>query len=203
MKARTMVVVAALLATGGVTAACAGGGDPGMSEDTRAAVAEAGDTAAMTLVRTLGGRLNAALANGGPAEAVAFCSGEAQTLTDSVSQSLGPGWEVKRTTLRTRNPKNAPDSLEAEALEYFAARQEEASPPSSYVQRTPAGSYRYYMPLRIGHMCLECHGEAATLDPAVREVLSERYPLDQATGYHEGDFRGVVRVTVPPEAVGR
>ncbi len=202
--AKRRTAVTGMLALAVAAAACGGSGESAIDDGARAAVAEVGDSAAMSLVRTLGGRLNAALANGGPADAIAFCSGEAQELTDSVSRSLGPGWEVKRTTLRTRNPRNAPDSLEAEALAYFASREGSASgAPSSYVQRTSAGSYRYYIPLRIGHMCLECHGDPDQMDPAVRSILSERYPLDQATGYREGEFRGVVRVTVPASAVDR
>lgn len=178
-------------------------GDPGLDDVTRAEVVALGDTTAMTLVRTLGGRLNAHLAAGGPGDAIEFCSNEAQTLTDSVSASLGPGWEVRRTTMRTRNPRNAPDSMEAEALRYFHrwADSTGVEQPESYVQVAPDGDYRYYMPLRLGHMCLQCHGPRETLEPGVRQVLDTRYPADQATGYAEGDLRGVVRVTVPREAV--
>ena len=175
---------------------------PELDEATRERVVAAGDSAAMSLVRTLGGRLNRHMAAGGPAAAVAFCSAEAQTLTDSVSGTLGEGWAVKRTTMRTRNPLNAPDSLEAEALEYFhqaTAGDEEL--PDHFVQTTPSGAYRYYMPLQMGHMCLQCHGPRESLDPGVREVLDTRYPADQATGYSEGDLRGVIRVSVPRQAV--
>lgn len=181
-------------------AACAG---HELDEGTRARVVELGDSAAMTLIQTLGGRLNAHLATAGTGEAIAFCAGEAQTLTDSISGALGPGWAVKRTTMRTRNPRNAPDSLEAEALLYFQQALDDGAEelPEHHVQVTPAGDYRYYMPLRLGHMCLQCHGPRETLEPAVRRVLDERYPADQATGYDQGEFRGLVRVTVPREAV--
>ena len=176
---------------------CAG---EGLDDATRSRVVAVGDSAAMSLVRTLGGRLNAHMASDGPAGAIAFCSVQAQSLTDSVSGALGEGWAVKRTTLRTRNPRNAPDSLEAAALRYFHAAPDTALP-DYYVQVTPTGRYRYYMPLRLGHMCLECHGPRASLDPGVRQTLDTRYPADQATGYTEGDLRGVIRVTIPREAV--
>ncbi len=176
------------------------GGDT-LDDATRARVAAAGDSAAMSLVRTLAGRLNAHMADGGPAAAIEFCSTEAQRLTDSIATALGPGWAVKRTTLRTRNTRNAPDSLEAVALGYFQATADTAEPPASLVQVTPSGDYRYYMPLRMGPMCLQCHGERETLDPAVRQVLDARYPADRATGYRSGDFRGLIRVTLPRDAV--
>jgi hypothetical protein len=188
-----------LLAVLALATACGRGDD--LDDETRARVVAAGDPAAMTLVRTLGGKLNGELATNGPAGAIRFCSGEALTLTDSVSRTLGPGWELKRTTRRTRNPRNAPDSLEAAALEYFHQADEAGEEPESHVQRTPAGDYRYYMPLRVGSMCLECHGPRDRIDPAVRQVLDTRYPADQATGYGAGDLRGVVRVTIPASAI--
>lgn len=173
-----------------------------LDDATRERVVTVGDSAAMTLVRTLGARLNAHLAAGGPDDAIAFCATEAQALTDSVSRSLGEGWGLKRTTTRTRNPVNVPDSLEAEALRHFGQIAESgAELPETYVQATPDGDYRYYMPLQIGQMCLECHGPRDALEPAVRQVLDTRYPADQATGYAQGDLRGLVRVTVPREAV--
>lgn len=189
------------------------GGDGAIDDGTRAEVAALGDSAAMSLVRALAGHLNGALASGGPAEAITFCADRAQPLTDSISRSLGPGWEVKRTTLRTRNPLDAPDSLEALALRYFRERETGGSETAGsetaggdgsqegYVQRTAGGDFRYYMPLRVGHMCLQCHGDRSSLDPEVRRVLDERYPVDQATGYAQGDLRGVVRVTVPRAAL--
>ena len=180
-----------------VVVACDG---PRLDDATRERVVTLGDSAAMTLVRTLGGRLNTHLA-GGAEQAIAFCSAEAQELTDSVSDALGPGWTVKRTTVRTRNPRNAPDSLEAEALTFFHTAAEEGEVPDHLVQATPSGDYRYYMPLQLGEMCLQCHGPRESLEPAVRQVLDTRYPADQATGYAAGDLRGLVRVTVPRDAV--
>jgi hypothetical protein len=180
------------------------GCSPGTLDDaTRGRVAALGDSAAMSLVRTLGARLNAHLASGAPGLAVEFCSAEALVLTDSVAASLGPGWELKRTTTRTRNPANEPDSLETEALRFFTERADsvEAEQPERLVQEVGDGAYRYYMPLRIGPMCLQCHGPRDALEPAVRRALDALYPEDRATGYAAGDLRGVVRVTVPRGAV--
>lgn len=181
-----------------------GGCDPSsLGDNERARVAEVAAPAADSLKRTLSGHLLSAMANGGPAAAIEFCSARAGELTDSVTASLATGWEVRRTTLRTRNPRNAPDSLEAEALRVFHAAEDAGQRVDWWVQRTPAGAYRYYEPLRIGHMCLQCHGRADEIEPSVRQVLDRRYPLDQATGYAEHELRGVLRVTVPASAVER
>ena len=69
------------------------------------------------------------------------------------------------------------------------------------MQVTDDGRFRYYIPLRIGPMCLQCHGPRDALEPTVRRALDALYPEDRATGYGVGDLRGVVRVTVPGEAV--
>lgn len=168
----------------------------------REAVVALGSGAAGELAGSLITRLQAALAEEGPAGAVQFCSVEGLPLTAAVSREVG--FEVKRTSSRIRNPANAPDSLEQAALSHFEAEVAAGdSLPTSFVQQTPDGQYRYYQPLRIQPFCLQCHGPPGELGDGVAEVLVDRYPGDRATGYEPGDFRGLVRVTVPASAVER
>ena len=56
--------------------------------------------------------------------------------------------------------------------------------------------YRYYKPLKVAQVCLNCHGDAKTISPAVQKKLQALYPEDRATGYKEGDFRGVIRIEI-------
>jgi len=115
---------------------------------------------------------------------------------------LAAGMAVKRTSFRYRNPSNAPDEAEEMALRYFEETLAEGGQaPSSYVQKVSDTEYRYYQPLFVGDVCLQCHGDPAAMDPAVRETLQAEYPRDLATGYEAGDFRGLVRVTVPAERI--
>jgi hypothetical protein len=119
-------------------------------------------------------------------------------LTLSVQSSFSEGLSLKRTSYRYRNPLNAPDEAEEEALLFF----EEAvlaggTTPSSFVHQVSEEEYRYYQPLFLGEFCLQCHGSPEAMDPEVREALAQKYPGDLATGYEAGDFRGVVRVSVP------
>ena len=128
---------------------------------------------------------------------IEFCSGRALALTDSVSGSLGEGISIKRVSEKARNPANAPDASELEALRHFAAALGETGElPEDWVQRTPAGELRYYRPLTMQPICLACHGDPATMNPLVLDALGEAYPEDLATGYETGDLRGLVRVTV-------
>jgi hypothetical protein len=139
---------------------------------------------------------------GGPAGALEFCSIEALPLTRSVQAGLEGGLQLKRTSFRVRNPSNAPDEAEEEALLHFEeAIRASGEAPASYVQWVSAQEYRYYKPLFVAEPCLTCHGQLEALDEDVRALLAERYPEDLATGYASGDFRGVVRVTVPAGSV--
>jgi hypothetical protein len=201
MSIRRRAPVMTILAAALLAASCTG--DATLDDETRDRVQAQGDVAVNTLMQTLAARLTAAMAADGPAHAIDFCAREAEALTDSVAATFGTGWEIKRTTLLARNPANEPDALEREALDRFhAAETEGQEPTANYVQRTPDGDYRYYRPLRIAALCVGCHGPAETLDPAVREILAQRYPDDRAVGYQVDDLRGLVRVTIPAAAIG-
>ncbi len=200
MSLRTLLVLGAAVCA--VMGTACGDGGAVDNDATRARVVEHGDSAFVLLTRGLVGELNAALAAGGAVGAIDFCASEAVELTANVASSLGAGWELKRVTLRARNPRNEPDALEVEVLERFHAAEVAGEDlPQHHVQRTPDGAYRYYRPLVVAPMCVECHGPRDALDPGVARILDERYPNDQATGYAPGDLRGLVRVTVPAAAL--
>ncbi len=170
------------------------------AEPTQAEIDDAvarGSAAAGLLAGTLIQHLSAAMNEGGPAAAIEFCSDEAMSLTAEVNATWD-GMEAKRTSTRLRNPANRPDSLEAIALAYFESELvSTGSLPTNWVQPAGDGSFRYYQPLVINDMCVQCHGAVESLDPAVAARLSELYPEDEAIGYVPGDFRGLIRVSIP------
>jgi len=162
------------------------------SEDDMVAL---GNEVSSALIGELMGRVAAAIEEGGPAYAIDFCSTEALPRTAAVAEAHGV--ELKRTSARVRNPANAPDAHERAALEYFDGEMAAGRAlPSHLVQRAD-GELRYYRPIVVAELCTTCHGPRDALDPAVAEALDRRYPDDEATGYRPGDFRGVVRVSVP------
>jgi hypothetical protein len=213
-RSHATAAVCALACTLGLTLAC--DADPGerpgpetdqpleqeLDAETRDQVVALGGSAATQFAQTLAGRLLTEVETGGAAHAIDFCAEEAEALADGVRRDLGPGWELKRTTLRTRNPANEPDALEQRALDRFHESYEAGTLLEHHVQRTADGDYRFYRPLMIAPLCVQCHGPRDDLDPAVRAILDERYPDDAAVGYSVGDLRGLVRVTVPAAAVG-
>jgi hypothetical protein len=137
--------------------------------------------------------LMGALKAGPPEAALDVCGEKAQELTRAIAKETGVS--LRRTSLKTRNPKNAPDAYERRWLENAAA-----NPPTeghAEVVETAPGRYelRFLRPLRIAKLCIQCHGEELT--PAVRDAVASRYPSDRAIGYEVGDLRGVVSVRVP------
>lgn len=145
-------------------------------------------------------KVKEAMKEGGPTHAIEFCSTRALEFTDDVADDTG--YDIKRTSTQIRNPENKPDKHEKEALRYFEQMmEEEGELPADYVQRVDDDEYRYYVALKVGEGCLTCHGDASEFSEDLQEALEESYPDDEATGYEEGDFRGVMRVSVPASEV--
>ncbi|HPE56920.1 MAG TPA: DUF3365 domain-containing protein [Bacteroidales bacterium] len=167
------------------------------SEENKIIVAK-GDAVAKALILTLKGEVKQAIDSNGVVEAIAVCNEKAIPLTQNVASLAEEGTEIKRTTSKPRNPANSPDEFEKEALKHFekliAAGE---SFPDNYTQKVVDGgdtSYYYYKPMKMEALCLLCHGTPETMAPEVKDVVAKLYPEDQAAGYQEGDFRGLIRV---------
>ncbi len=158
---------------------------------TLADVRGAADALGQGLMQALLAQLNA----NGPEAALAFCADSAQMLTADYQRE---GLDVHRTSLKVRNPRNAPDSVEVRVLDLLAARHAEGTLTPEYVElrrlATGARELRYFRPIRVAAGCLTCHGPSDAIAPSIKAVLAERYPEDAAVGYAEGDLRGVIAV---------
>jgi hypothetical protein len=134
-----------------------------------------------------------ALQVGGPTAAIAACQSLAPGLTAQAGQQ---GWTVKRTSLKLRNPANAPDAWEKKVLEQFE-REFRAGTPLSALRRGEQvqGEYRYLQAIAVQAPCTTCHG--VQLSAPVQAQLQRLYPQDQATGYQVGDLRGAFSVRKP------
>ncbi|MGB9766969.1 MAG: Tll0287-like domain-containing protein [Sulfurihydrogenibium sp.] len=165
-------------------------------------IVQVGEETSMKLLKTLKGALMDAMQKGGPDEAVEVCSKKAMALTSQIEKETG--YSVKRTTFNYRNPANAPDKYEAEALRYFEESIKKGQMPQYYVQAINENGkvmYRYYKPLKVEGVCLTCHGDPNLMDKKLLEKIKALYPNDKAVGYKDGDFRGVVRVTIPADKI--
>lgn len=156
----------------------------------------AGRAASQKLTQTLKAALVSAITDSGVAGGVRVCSEKALSLTaeiDALSDSIT---DIRRISDKFRNPHNAPDRVDGEALSYFVNyRAEHDSLPPYYVVHGQA-AVRYYQPLIVQPLCLNCHGEPEKMDAAVLGSIRSLYPEDMAVGYKSGDLRGLVRVTL-------
>ncbi len=145
---------------------------------------------------TLKRELTAALADGGPANAISVCNVEAPMIADSFSSM--PGIDIRRVSLRQRNPQYTPDSFEVEALERFHL--DNSPEPESYSELVfDSGGvriFRYMKEIKVGQLCLTCHGDPKQFSAPLKKALAETYPHDRAVGYNLGDSRGAFSVIV-------
>ncbi|WP_457640288.1 Tll0287-like domain-containing protein [Persephonella sp.] len=159
-----------------------------------------GEDASQMLLSELKSELKKALKTKGPVDAIEVCSKKALTITQEVAEEIGD-IQIKRTSFKYRNPNNKPDQYEAQALKFFEETLKKTGKlPPYYIQKVD-GEYRYYKPLKIQPVCLTCHGDPKHMDEKVVQKLKELYPQDKATGYKIGDFRGVIRVSIPEEVI--
>lgn len=165
-------------------------------------IKESGQKAATALKTGLLGQLQPAMKSGGPMAALPMCKGAGPALTTAASDSM-PGISIRRISAKVRNPDNAPDAIDLKVLELFQkAKDTKSEMPAEHIEWLPDSSdadkplARYYQPLMIQPLCLNCHGSKEEMQPEVVELLQKLYPEDQATGYQAGDFRGLIRVDV-------
>jgi hypothetical protein len=134
--------------------------------------------------------------NEGPVAAIQICNNVAAGISNQVSQQYG--WNIARTSLKVRNPNNAPDQWETRILKSFQNRRVNGEDPKNMkfaqvIDKDGQKTFRYIQAIPTGGVCLACHGEQ--IAPEVSLKLQQLYPLDQATGFKIGDIRGAFTVS--------
>ncbi|MGQ9660366.1 MAG: Tll0287-like domain-containing protein [Thermochromatium sp.] len=143
--------------------------------------------------------LKSAIESGGPTEAIAVCNERAPAIAAELSESSG--WEVGRTSLKTRNTVlNTPDAWEREVLESFEARLAAGQPIDTLTRAEVVNGergrmFRFMKAIPTVELCLTCHGEHIA-DPVIK-ALDEHYPDDRARGFKVGDIRGAFTLSKP------
>lgn len=164
-----LLIVACALVTG---AACTG---PDFDAEARGA----------ELLMPFKKNLKSALVEGmqaGPVEAISACSMKAPSIAAALSVD---GVVMGRSSHKLRNPDNLPPHWLVQHLDSFANGNQQGP----LVLELEGGRYGYAEPIATQAMCLTCHGE--NLAPEIATRISEAYPEDKATGFREGDPRGV------------
>ncbi len=144
-----------------------------------------------TFATTLVGELKGAIKAGGPVNAIGVCNKKAPAIAANLSGD--DGWQVARTSLKVRNPGNAPDPWETAVLKRFEARKAAGEDPRrlAYAEIVEEGGekvFRFMKAIPTKKICLDCHG--SNLAPEVAARLDALYPEDRARGFKVGDIRG-------------
>ena len=118
----------------------------------------------------------------GPVSAISVCSDDAPGIAASLSVD---GVRMGRSSHKLRNPDNAPPEWLVPVLDSYVSG--DAQGPQ--VVEIADGRHGYAEPIVTQGMCLVCHG--SNIEAGVAARTAELYPQDQATGFAEGDLRGV------------
>lgn len=133
--------------------------------------------------------VQAAMKKGGPEYAVDFCNVNAIPLTDSISMVKKS--RIQRLTDKNRNPNNTiQTTTDEDAWKHFQTS-------SKPYLASEEGKHYYYKPIQLGMpTCLKCHGTKDDISEGTAKIIAEKYPNDKATGYHQGDLRGMWKVLI-------
>ena len=107
-------------------------------------------------------------AKGGSANATIVCREKAPLMAKSISEQSG--WNIRRVSLRVRNPKATPDAWERAVLEDFDRRAAAGEDPATLEKSEPVVDgdkklLRYMKALPTQALCMTCHGAPANWTP--------------------------------------
>jgi hypothetical protein len=125
----------------------------------------------------------------GPLSAISVCKDQAPAIASSLSIA---GVQMGRTSHRLRNPENSAPEWVVTVLQAYLGDDQDREPRRV---RLPDDRLGYVEPIETQPLCLACHGES--LAPDLAALIEEEYPEDRATGFNEGDLRGVFWVEYP------
>lgn len=170
------------------------------TNDEIAPIKPIGDKISKELITTLQKELKAAVQKGGLNEAINVCNMKAVPLTEIIADATDRVVHIKRTSYKFRNTDNAPDNAEKAALDYYQTLiKEQKEIPPFYIQKIEKGKktyYNYYKPMGVKSICLNCHGSAEKINPKTLKEIYKLYPDDKALNYKDGDFRGLIRISI-------
>jgi hypothetical protein len=161
--------------------------EPAAVQMDKATLEEIAKEAIQALGSTLKNELETAMKSGGTINALEVCNVKAPVIAEEIS------WEqdvqVSRTSLKYRNPANAPNEWQTTVLEDFEAKKAAGEDPATLVYSEIVNNeFRFMKAIPTAGLCLACHG--TDISPEVTAELARLYPQDMATGFKEGDLRG-------------
>jgi hypothetical protein len=157
--------------------------------------------AVAAMLKELGGKLQAAMKDGGPVNALGVCQVEAPAIALRISAE--EKITIRRISHKPRNiSMGVSNDWQTKALKQFeeALARGEPSADIEFVEAVKAGSgsrmeLRFAKPILMQAQCTACHGTPEQISPEVKTKLDELYPQDKALGFKPGELRGAVTVS--------
>jgi hypothetical protein len=162
----------------------------GFSEKEKQEYAIKGKEITQATFDALSTELMAQMKEGGPAQAVPFCNVEAVPITKELSEKYNV--IIKRTSDKLRSCDNDPSERELEIINNYQNLLAQGKELQPIVELDSTNTKRFYAPIIMKANCLVCHGKLnETMSVQTDSIIKITYPFDIATGYSEGDLRGV------------
>ncbi len=151
---------------------------------------EIAEATAKNLVTNLSQKMK----SGGVSEAVPFCNSMANPLTEEIEKKYDVA--IKRTSLLIRNEKNKPTEGELIILNQYKNSFIDKDTLKPIVNLDNAGKPHFYAPILLQKKCMTCHGTVGQeVTVQTDSIIRSYYPDDKATGFKEGDLRGIWSIT--------
>lgn len=134
--------------------------------------------------------LKQAMRRGGVKEAVPYCNTQAIPLTEKMAQKYHA--EVRRTSLKNRNPQNKPNAQEAAIIAQYEQEMTAGKKLQPKLTKLADGRTMFNAPILTRAVCLNCHGTVGQqVSKSNYQIIQSLYPKDKATGYKVAELRGI------------
>lgn len=164
------------------------------SEEEKEAYKKKGVEISKASFNELSSQLMAQMKEGGPVKAIPFCKLEAKGILQELSEKYDA--QVKRSSDLLRSCKIEPTERELEVIYAYKDSLSKNKDLKPIVEIDTDQKKHFYAPIIVQAKCLVCHGEVnKTMAVSTDSIIKSYYPFDIATGYKEGDVRGVWSIT--------
>ena len=159
-------------------------------EDLIQLATQKGDEVSQTTQTVLASKLKQVIESEGIPHALKYCNVNAYPIVDSLEKAYKIS--IKRASIKTRNPEDAPTPVEASIIDQYLDEIERGETPGVVI-KTEEKDILYFKPIILSAaLCLRCHGQIGTdILNEHHTIIENLYPEDNATGHKMGDLRGI------------
>lgn len=166
----------------------------GFSEKEKQQYTKDGKEIAQATFKELSSNLMTQMKSGGPAQAIPFCNQKAAPIAAELSEKYNV--VIKRTSNKLRSCENEPSERELEIMDQYEQMISENKELKPIVEIDIDEKKHFYAPIKIKSNCLVCHGKInETMTVKTDSIIKSLYQFDIATGYNDGDLRGIWSIT--------